>query len=160
MGNMMAPPQRTAEHDKLNFMVGEWKTREVHAPSPWMPQGGTGEGRATSRWGVGNMVLISDYASKASSGFGFEGHGLMTYDPNRKAYVSHWIDSMAPIGQESVGRFEEKDLILQSQCETPEGKMKMRMVAHPVSANEYTFTLDSEQGGKWATMMTITYVRV
>jgi hypothetical protein len=105
------------------------------------------------------MMLISDYKSKASAGFGFEGHGLITWDPNRKAYVSWWYDSMSPHAQESVGRFEGADLILHSQFDSPKGPMKMRMVSHPVSANEYTFTMEMDEGGKWVTGMTVTYVK-
>jgi hypothetical protein len=158
MGDM-AMPQRTPEHDRLNFLVGEWKTREVHAPSPWLPQGGTGEGRSTTRWGVGNMSLITDYKSKGAMGPSFEGHGVLTYDPAKKTYVGWWFDSMNPVGMATPGHFEGTDLIQHGECDSPEGKMKFRMVTHPVSADEHTFTIYGDQGGKWAEMMTITYVK-
>ena len=154
----MQMPQRTPDHDKLDFMVGEWKTREVHAPSPWMPQGGTGEGTCSIKWGVGNLVLIHEYKSKGAMG-AFEGHGVETYDADRKSYVHHWFDSMKPSGMMSLGRIEAGDVIYNNEMETPMGKMKMKMVTHKVSDKEFTFTINMEQGGKWTPGMTITYTK-
>jgi hypothetical protein len=155
----MPMPQRTPEHDKLNFMAGTWKTREVHAPAPWAPQGGTGEGQATFRWTLGNLFLIQEYRSKGSMGMTFEGHGLMTFDANAKRYTSWWFDSMSAGGMQQFGHLEGKDLIFQGECDSPMGTMKMKMVTRPVSATEFTFTMDMDQGGKWVNMMKITYVK-
>lgn len=154
----MPMPKRTPEHDKLNFMVGEWKTREVHSPSPWMPQGGTGEGTSSIKWGLGKMALIHEYRSKGAMG-AFEGHGVETYDADKKVFVHTWFDSMKPSGMTSHGHIEGKDLIYQTEMDTPQGKMKMKMVTHPVSEKEYTFTINMEMGGKWVPGMTITYVK-
>jgi len=158
MGSMPMP-QRTAEHDKLNFMVGEWKVREVHSPSPFMPQGGTGEGRTSIKWMIGNLVLTNDYHSKGSMGDKFEGYGLYTYDTQKKDYINYWFDNVAPTGMSMHGHFEANDLIFQGEHETPGGKMKMRMVSHPVSKDEWTFTMHMDMGGKMVPMMTITHVR-
>jgi hypothetical protein len=156
---MMEMPTRTAEHDKLNFYIGEWKTKEVHQPSPWAPNGATGEGRCVTKWGVAKLCLLTEYKSKSGMGE-FEGHAVQTWDPTKKDYVNYWFDSMMPQGMESRGRIEGSDLILMSSCETPEGTMKMKMVSHPVSEKEYTLTLQMDQGGKWTEMMSITYTKL
>ena len=158
MGDMPMP-QRTAEHDKLNFMVGEWKTREVFPPGPMAPQGGTGEGTTTIKWKVGSMVLTNDYRSKGFMGQAFEGFGLYSYDPMKKEYLNYWFDTMASAGMVSRGRFEGTDLIFLGENETPGGKMKFRMVTHPVSKDEFTFTIHMDIGGKMTLMMTVTHVR-
>jgi len=156
MKDMM--PQRTPEHDKLNFMVGEWKTRETHAPSPWNPAGGTGEGTSTIKWGLGKLALIHDYHSKGAMG-SFDGHGVETYDANSKSFVHTWFDSMKPSGMVSHGHIEAGDIVYLSEADTPQGKMKMKMITHPVSPTEYTFTIHMDQGGKWVQGMAITYVK-
>lgn len=151
-------PQRTAEHERLSAFVGEWKTREVHQPTPWLPQGGTGEGRSVTRWGVNNLCTIVDYKSQGVMGT-FEGHGVETWDPNRKAYVTTWFDSMMPVGMQMIGRFEGDDYVSHSEFDTPEGKCKMRSIAKWKSKDEYTFSMAMDMGGKWVDTMTITYVR-
>jgi hypothetical protein len=150
---------RTAEHDKLNFQVGEWKTREVHNPSPFMPQGGTGEGRATIKWQVGNLVQTNDYHSKGAMAEKFEGFGLTTWDAEKKNYVNYWFDNVMPTGMVMRGHIEAGDLILQGGCETPHGTMQMRIVTHSVSRDEFKMSMSMEMEGKMVPMMTITYAR-
>lgn len=159
MSEGMQMAKRTAEHDKLNFMVGEWKTREVHAPSPWLPQGGTGEGRATYKWAVGKLCLVQEYRSKGALGEAFEGLGVETYDAARKAHVHWWFDGCSGTGMESKGFFEGSDLVHQGAMDSPEGSMKFKMVTHPVSPKEFTFIMSMEMEGKLVPGMTITYVR-
>ena len=159
MSDEMCMFKRTAEHDRLNYLVGEWKTRETHHPSPWLPNGGTGEGRCTTRWGVGNLCLLTDYRSKGPSGSAFEGHAVDTWDPVKKVYQSWWFDNMAPTGMRMAGRYEGDDLVSHAEIETPKGTMRMRMISHPISASSYVAKMDMEIEGKWVPTMEITYVR-
>jgi len=159
MSDEMCMAKRTPEHDRLNYYVGEWKTRETHYPSPWLPKGGTGEGRATARWAIGNLFLVTDYHSKGSMGGEFEGHSVDTWDPVNKVLKAWWFDSMSTGAMVMTGRFEGDDVVTHSEVETPEGKTRFRSISHRISQNEYEWTMEMEVGGKMTPTMKVHYVR-
>ncbi len=160
MSGLPGAPRRTAEHEQLDFMAGEWKTKEEYPPAPWMPKGGSGEGHATIRWAVDGLCLVTDYQTKGSMGDSFEGHGVMGYDPDAKVYVGHWYDSRMPTGTEGRGSIEGTSLVLHYRHRTPEGEQEIRSITTPVSEKEFRMTGSSLVDGKWVEAVRITYVRV
>ncbi len=150
---------RTPALARLDFMVGEWNTHEDYPPTPWMPEGGRGEGRATIRWTVGGLCLVTDYETRGLMGESFEGHGVMSYDPGAKVYTGHWFDSRTPFGTEGRGVFEGESLVLHYRHESPDGAREIRSVTTPVSESEFRMTGSSLVEGRWIETVRIRYVR-
>lgn len=155
----MAPPQRSTEHDRLDFMEGTWKTTETYPPAPWMPSGGSGRGEATIAWKLNRMALVTEYRTEGSMGFTFEGHGLMTWDPVGNAYMGYWFDSMMPTGAAGRGQFEDGQLVILYKHQTPQGEMQIRSVARKVSSDEFEMVGSSLVKGEWMEAVRIKYER-
>jgi hypothetical protein len=87
MSNMPPSPKPGPEHDVFDKDVGEWDALiEVYAgPAP-----STSTGRMTSRRTCGGLWLVADYQGDS----GFSGHGMWTYDAQKKKYVGVWADAM------------------------------------------------------------------
>jgi hypothetical protein len=47
---------------------------------------------------------LTDYRSKGPTGQAFEGHGVDTWNPEKKVYQSWWFDNMSPTGMLMAGR--------------------------------------------------------
>src|SRR5687768_3142486 len=81
------PPKPGPEHDLLKKMVGTWDVA--------MNFGGM-ETKATATYKLvlGGLWLSGDFEGDFG-GMKFQGHGLDSYDPVRKKYVSVFVDSMS-----------------------------------------------------------------
>jgi hypothetical protein len=85
-------PQPGPEHEVLKRDVGVWDVTMEIAPAPGMPPF-TMAGVETNTL-FGGRWLLSEYKSDIM-GQPFEGHGIVGYDPTKKAYVTVWADMMS-----------------------------------------------------------------
>ena len=152
-------PRRTAGHERLNFMEGEWTTHEEYPPTPWMPGGGSGEGEASIAWEIGGLCLVTRYETRGMMGESFQGHGIMGFDPAENVYVAWWFDVTMPTGTEGRGSFEKGSLVVHYRHRTPEGIQEIRAVTTPVSDGEFRMVGSSLVDGKWVEAVRNTYKR-
>ncbi|MEJ2311519.1 MAG: DUF1579 family protein [Gemmatimonadales bacterium] len=108
----MSMPKPTSHHQKLEMLAGRWRGSETMYPSPWDPEGGTATGRNDSRLALNGFALITDYEQERDGVITFEGHGVMTYDPNESCYVLHWFDSLGSTPEVFKGNFDGDVLTL------------------------------------------------
>lgn len=83
----MSPPSPGPEHRVFEKDVGEWDARVEVYVGP-VPSASTG--RMSTRLACGGLWLVSDYRGDS----GFEGHGMWTWDPQKRKYVGVWADGM------------------------------------------------------------------
>ena len=74
------------EHDKLNFLAGEWNTLDKVSPNPYGP-GSESTGKISYHWEMENLWLVLDYNGEIEPMGVVISHGLMSYDPESKEYV-------------------------------------------------------------------------
>lgn len=91
----MAKP--APEMKVLTSLVGTWDVEE-HVQ---IPQEMKGKGVATFTSGPGDLSVLMEYKSATSP---FRGYGIMTWDPNEKAYKTVWVDNMTPGTVVQIGR--------------------------------------------------------
>ena len=108
----MEMPKPTEHHSKLALLAGHWRGTETMHPSQWDPEGGTATGHNDSRLALSDFALITDYRQERDGVTTFEGHGIMTYDPNKSVYVLHWFDSMGSPPEVFEGSFDGDVLTL------------------------------------------------
>jgi hypothetical protein len=90
---MPPPPQPGPEHALLKEDAGTWDaTVEVFMKPGAPPE--VSKGTEVNTIGCGGLCLITDFKSSMMNQ-PFEGHGVSTWDPNRKKYVGSWTDSMS-----------------------------------------------------------------
>jgi len=150
-----APPTPGPEHEALKKLEGTWNATIKM---------GTNESPATATYKMicGGMWLMSDFQGQ----FGdqkFSGQGLDGYDPEKKQYVSVWVDSMStrPMLLEGTHDKEKKTMTMTGEAPGPDGKLaKHKMVTHMPDDDHMTFTMyiigaDSQENK----IMTIEYKR-
>ena len=143
------------EHEHLKKLEGTWNAKMKM---------GDDESAATATYKMvcGGMWLMSDFQGS----FGdqkFSGHGLDSYDPEKKKYVSVWVDSMSgrPMFLEGTHDKDKKTTTMTGEAMGPDGKMaKHKMVTLMPDDDHMSFTmfiLDAD--GKENKVMTIEYTR-
>ena len=110
-GMPMAKP--APEMKDLRDLVGTWNTDEKFEASQFMPAG-TATGVNIVRLGPGGFSVLMEVRSKGTLG-PFSGHGVMSWDPNEKAYKFAWTDSMTPGIMIETGRKEGDTLVFKGE---------------------------------------------
>jgi hypothetical protein len=121
-------PQPGPEHDVLKRDVGAWDvTMEMTAPGmpPFQMTG------VETNALFGGLWLLTEYKSDFM-GQVFEQHGLIGYDPAKKAYVSVWANTMSTSLNVGESTFDAATNTLTGWSEMPDpagGKAKAKTVA-------------------------------
>ena len=149
------------EMQKLQFMIGEWRTAETFAPSDWAPKGGTGNGRARVRWGAGKKFMLENYMSRNQAFGPFAGQATFWYDQKAKAYRSFWCDGM--MGCEDSfgsGHWDGDRFIVEGEHEFEGKKMKARLTVYDIKPDSFGWMEEtSMDGGPMKKSMSIQYTR-
>lgn len=115
----MSPPKPGAEHAVFHKDVGEWDADvEVNTGS----SSSKTKGRMTSRLTCGGMWLVSDYSSEG----GFSGHGMWTWDPQKKKYVGVWADNQMTFVAPGEGHWDPSKRTMTFVYEATVGGKLMR----------------------------------
>jgi hypothetical protein len=151
-------PQPAPEMKDLDALVGTWTTEEHYDPSPFMPTGGTGTGTNTVRRGPGGFTMLMDHRSKTSTGT-FNSHGVLTWDPNEKAYKTVWADSTMPGVTISTGHKEGDNIVYRSEVTMEGKKISTRDVVADRTPTSYTLTSYMNDGSGEKKTMTLKFTR-
>lgn len=120
-GQEMGLQKPGPEFDVFKTDLGTWDV-EIKT---W---GGTSEptvtkGRETNRM-LGGFWFLTDFQGKMM-GMEFKGHGIYSYDREKKQYVGTWIDSMTPRKMDMVGKYDKdsKTMTYKGMAPAPSGKL-------------------------------------
>ncbi len=161
--SQMLPAKPAPEMQKITRMfAGRWQTETKMAPSEFAPQGGTSKGMSIIRRGPGRLSLVEDMRSTGAIGR-FVGHGIIWWDSKQGAYKGFFCDNWSPNGCEmtGTGTWDGDKLVFTGETEAMGQKMSYRETYSDISADSFTFTMDSATGGgELKPMMTIKYLRM
>jgi hypothetical protein len=89
-------PKPGPEHEILKLDAGTWNGKVELVPAPGAtPMNATVV--ETNTIGCGGTCLITDAkGSELMPGVPFVGHGIVAWDPVKKAYVGSWADNLMP----------------------------------------------------------------
>lgn len=149
------PPAPGPEHEALKKFEGTW-TAKVKTG------GDESTGVSTYKMECGGLWLSSDFQGEFG-GQKFQGRGLDGYDPEKKEYVSVWVDSFStrPLFLKGTMDKEKKMLTMTGEGPGPDGKpMKYRNETTFPDADHMVFSMYMvDADGKANKMMTIEYPR-
>jgi len=151
-----APITPGPEHAVLQETVGTWDATMK------MPDGSEERGVHKAESTCNGLWIASQFQMEFG-GQKFEGRGMDGYDPEKKKYVSVWVDSMSPSVMILEGDFDKKSktLTMRGEGKGPGGKTTtFKSVTIMKDKNQHTFEmylLGSD--GKEDLMMTIEYRR-
>jgi hypothetical protein len=149
------PPAPGPEHEILKRQEGEWtatiKTDQGETPATM-----------SAKLECGGLWLVTDFKGEFF-GMKFQGRGLDGYDPEKKKYVSVWVDSMSVRPMTFEGQYdkEKKIMTMTGEGPGPDGKpAKYKNVTRFTDADHQVFTMSIVgPDGAAVTMMTIEYAR-
>lgn len=161
MSEEMEFPKPTAEHNKLREVAGVWKVQSTFYmdPNPATPPMVTEAKETVETFGDFwiRCVYESDFMGQP-----FKGQATLGYDPEKKQYVSTWIDSMSPTFFHFRGNFKGDTLVMKGRAFDCMSKMEANYRTTEVhkSPNERVFEMFMElPDGKEFKMMTHVYTR-
>ena len=142
MKEQAAPPmpQPTAEHKQLNDHVGNWKVACKFYMDPSQPPMETNATESVEK--VGEFWTLSHYKCDMM-GMPFVGRATMGFDPNKKKWVSTWIDSMSPVLFVLTGTQKGDTITLEGEawsCMT-NSVLKHRTTEKHIGKNERIFEM-------------------
>jgi hypothetical protein len=140
----MDMPKLTADHKRLEKLVGIWKGTETMYPSAWDPKGGEGQATTKARLSLNGFAVIGDYEQTRGGTVTYQGHAVYTWDANANQVVLHWFDSMGCGVDEFRGAWKGDTLVLQSKNQMGH----WRMTNDYAKAGTMTSTMETSEDGK------------
>jgi Protein of unknown function (DUF1579) len=155
-------PQPGPEHKVLEPLVGAWRAKaKIYLDPSKPPQ--DAEGVMMRKWIMDGRFLQEEFDGKLF-GMTFKGMGVMGYDPQKKKYVSSWVDNMTLSIMTSTGDYDAKTKTLTSYSEQndPSGmKVKTRDVVRIIDNDHHVLEMyRTPEKGKETKMMEVDMVRV
>lgn len=113
-------PKPGPEFDIFKADVGSWDVEIKTWTGPGEPT--ITAGKETNRM-LGGFWLIADFQGDMM-GLDFKGHGIYSYDAEKKHYVGTWVDSLSAAKMNMVGKYDKaKDtMIYEGIAPGPDGK--------------------------------------
>ncbi len=155
-------PGPSKEHEALKVMEGTW---DYVMKSPAMgPDHPAGEYKGTEVCTpVGGFWMVFDIKTPDMGGMPWHGHGSIGYDPVKKKYVGHFINSMSPLSMTGEGTMDAAGRVMTMTWSShgPDGKpATMREVFEQKDNDHATMTMyGSGPDGKEMVYFSIAYTR-
>ena len=147
----MEMPKPAAEHKRLGFFVGNWKSEGEAKPGPWGP-GGKMTGDSHCTWMSGGYFVVCHENASGAMGK-MQGLGVFGYDPNAKQYTWNGFNSMGE-NEHATGKLDGKVWTYENESAMGGKTMKGRYTITETSPTSYDFKFEmSEDGKTWNGMM-------
>ena len=157
------PTNPLEQHAWLQQLVGEWEV-SINAVMEPGAEPVIWKSRESTR-SIGDLWVVAE-GSMDDGGEPFTSLMTLGYDPNKKAFVGTWIDTIQPVMWSYVGHLDEAKRVLTLEAEGPHYEdpsktAKYRDQIEVVSPDEKKLNSSMlGEDGKWTTFMTSTARRV
>lgn len=157
LGQDMMGQIPTDELKAIDFLTGSFK---ADLSFNFGPETSKGTGTIKSEMSLnGRFNRASHVYSMAEGAPPMEGMQMLTYDPGRKKYVSHWFDGTNPVAIAMLGDLKGDTLTLTGVMDAEGQKMNMRATYKKVSGG-FAFLLEIQQGTAWMKLIEGNYKKV
>ncbi len=149
-------------HEKMNDVVGQWRTVMKHWASPDAPPE-TSEGALNAQWMLGDRYLHERH-SGSFMGQPFEGHNVWGYDQANDEYFSFWIDNLGTGYMMTKGNWDSsgKKMVMtgeMSDPNSPNGWTDVRAVYTMHSEDKTSYTMYMTKDGREMKVMELISTR-
>lgn len=150
-------PGPTAEHEKIKPHVGKWGFEMTDSENQ------VTKGTSETIEACGGLWFVTTMDTNMA-GMPFQGKGLDGYDPEKKKYISIWVDSFTAAPMIFEGEYDKTGKVLTMVCEGKDpmsgGPATWRSTTEFRSKDEFRFVMFVKpKDGKEQTMMTVIYKR-
>jgi hypothetical protein len=147
----MEMPKPSAEHKKLGYFVGDWRTESDVKPGPWGP-GGKMTGDSHCTWMPGGYFVVCHENASGSMGK-IQGIGVMGWDAGAKQYTWNGFNSMGE-NEHAAGTHEGASWVYTTESMMNGKAIKSRYTMTEKSPAAYDFKFETSEDGKtWSSMM-------
>ena len=136
--------------DVQNLMLGTWSTQIRYAPTPEMPNGGTGEGTEIWRPGPGGLSVIEEEHEKNAKGE-IDGFSIGWWDEKAGGQRFIWCANDVPQGcvvPNDVAKWEGERLVLREDKEQGGRKITHAEIFSDITPDSFTQLLQEGETGK------------
>ena len=165
--SILAPAQEgmtmkpSAELKKMAYLVGTWKgTGKFYGMGP---KPIAVSDTVTFAPAMQGMWLEEKHTAYMDKQIFMVGRQFTTYDDQAKKWKAVWLDNAAPYHMEMTGSFVGSSLVMTSPPMAMPGmaeKVITRATHRKLSDRKFEANIEMQTGGKWAPMITSTYVKV
>ena len=103
IGQVPQLPKPGPEFDVFQSDIGTWDVEIKTWGGPGEPT--VTKGKETNRM-LGGFWMVVDFQGNMM-GMDFKGHGIYSYDADKKQYVGTWVDSMSPNKMDMIGKYDK-----------------------------------------------------
>ncbi|HEV1993238.1 MAG TPA: VOC family protein [Candidatus Acidoferrum sp.] len=121
-----AAPKPGPEMEKLKFLLGKWNATVTYEKTPLFPQGGEARGPYTAKLGPGGFSVIADFEGTGGPEGAFQGHEIITWDPQENGYKRYTFGNSFPGAFVSNGHWEGQKLVFEGDLEFGGAKFHFR----------------------------------
>ena len=145
---MMTPMKHGEELKKLEFLVGEWASEDEMTFAPGA-EPVKSAGTTTFTWQLGDVWLKQHTKLPMGPMGTMIGTSHMTWDAEKKVYVSYWIDNFTAMLYSSSGTIDENGkLVLTGTGEFQGSTYHSRYTWAKKDDNTVTFLMEQSQDGE------------
>ena len=153
MDEMMKPPPRPAELDRLGSLVGSWEG-SGECKMAGQDKSITNKGSNTVTWDCDKRVLVERWEGEMGEGNKMHGIGVWTWDSEDKKYKIYWFDNFGGTGEgEATYNDATRTWTMNSESEGPMGKTVGKGTIKMVDNNTMDYTWEEWNGWKTQKMM-------
>jgi hypothetical protein len=151
-------PQPGPEFDFLKADVGSWDVEIKTWAGPG--ESTVTRGKETNRM-LGGFWLLADFQGKMM-GLDFKGHGMYSYDTQKKHYVGIWVDSLSATKMDMVGKRDAANHTMTYEGIGPgsDGKPAKHVMTTKYAADgNRVMTMHVDAGGQMMKVFEMSYTR-
>ncbi|HEY3352899.1 MAG TPA: hypothetical protein VGQ83_06595 [Polyangia bacterium] len=153
-GRPLPPPELA----RLEFLLGDWVSEDVHHPMPWAPRPARGASRLSFRRALDGYCFLTDYAGQMPFGE-LKGHGVWFYDVARGHYRVLWYDNWANF-LDGSGAFAADGAFVIRYAYRMEGQdVRERHTLLPAPPDGFEHRIETELDGRFRPTSELRYRR-
>lgn len=150
-------PQLSADHQRLQALVGTWRGEETMSATQWAPAG-SATSEVTAEAEFGGLFVSQHHRQTRDGRISFESRNMFGFDSNDGSYKLWQFDSMGFVPPAPASGHLEGNMLTLTRS-SPRGSARSIYIFD--DADTYRMTLEFQPaGGAWTSMVSGVYRRI
>ncbi|ESW95359.1 hypothetical protein X769_29525 [Mesorhizobium sp. LSJC268A00] len=148
----------SADHQRLQALVGAWRGEEEVAETQWA-DGGPAKSEVLAEAQFGGLFVVQRYRQRRDGTVSFGSHNLFGFDQQNNVVTMYQFDSMGFVPMSpATGAWNGDELVLERS--SPRGSARVTYVFDNVDAYRMRLHFKPAGSDKWQDMVSGVYRRV
>ncbi|MER9731378.1 DUF1579 family protein [Mesorhizobium sp. M0217] len=148
----------SADHQRLQALVGAWRGEEEVAETQWA-DGGTATSDVLTEPQFGGLFVVQRYRQRRDGTVSFGSHSVFGFDQPNRLFTMHQFDSMGFVpATPATGTWNGDELVLERS--SPRGSARVTYIFDNVDAYRMRLHFKPAGSDSWQDMVSGVYRRV